>query len=195
VNLRLLREETQAQHEATEAVMPLGGAALTRARYGQILQCYSRFVSAWEDWAEAHVPARLAALVEERRRSPLLLRDLEVFGLRAEPGQRSDVPSLDAALGKDSPEYEAAFLGSMYVMEGSTLGGQYIARQVEDVLGLTPGEGDAYFRGYGEETGAMWNAFRQVLSEIPEEHSRIVIASAKATFEYVQEVMRSCPYA
>lgn len=154
MDLRLLREETRAQHEATEAQLPLADAELSREQYGQVLQCFYRFVHGWESWAGKHAPARLNALVAERQRSPLLTRDLEFLGIPvpadAEERQPGRFPGLPAGDQKDSPEYEAAFLGAMYVMEGSTLGGQYIARHVEDVLYLTPGEGDAYFRGYGE---------------------------------------------
>ncbi len=86
-------------------------------------------------------------------------------------------------------------LGSMYVLEGSTLGGQYIARTVEQNLGLAPGEGDAYFRGYGDQTMVKWAEFRQVLETIPEEHSAIAIDAARVTFEFVQNILRSCPAA
>ena len=48
---------------------------------------------------------------------------------------------------------DATLLGAMYVMEGSTLGGQLIARHVELVLGLTAGQGNAHFRGHNERTG------------------------------------------
>jgi len=197
VNLQALREETREQHEATEAMLPLTGPGLDRARYQQILQCFYGVVQGWETWAAAAAPARLAGLVQERRRAPLLLRDLLFFGLSPLPADRDEgVASLqDVVDGEDSDSaaYEAGFLGAMYVMEGSTLGGQYIARHVEDVFGLAPGQGDAYFRGYGEQTGSMWNAFREVLGAVPDEHSARVIAAARKTFAYVQETMRCCP--
>lgn len=176
-------------------MLSLTAPGLDRERYGQALQAFYSFVQGWESWAAAHVPARLAGLLPERRREPLLLRDLRFFGLDPLPTDMDAERSSFALLlpGKDSPESEAAFLGSMYVMEGSTLGGQYIARHVEETLGLAAGEGDAYFCGHGERTGAMWNAFREVLSAIPDEHSDTVIAAAKATFAYVQEKLQSHP--
>jgi heme oxygenase len=142
-------------------------------------------VRAWDDWAAAHVPGKFANLLEGRRRSPLIAADLEVLG--------GEVPEVDAGEGErwfgeflrgDAGERDAAFLGAMYVMEGSTLGGQYIARQVEKTLGLAPGRGDAYFRGYGDETGPMWRAFKAVLAEVPERHSELVVRSAKRVFAF-----------
>jgi heme oxygenase (biliverdin-IX-beta and delta-forming) len=74
-----------------------------------------------------------------------------------------NVPLMDQKFGADAsgvarptvPEMTSAadLLGAMYVMEGSTLGGQLIARHVELVLGLTAGQGNAHFRGHNERTG------------------------------------------
>ena len=198
VTLRLLREKTRAQHEATESLLPLNNPGLDFQHYQQILQCFYSFVSRWESWAASHVPANLAALVTERRRSGLLERDFAFFSISPDFPEATSEPLLQAlvdGLDSGSVKYEAAFLGSMYVLEGSTLGGQYIARNVEQNLGLSAGEGDAYFRGYGNQTMVKWGEFRQLLDAIPDEHSPIVIDAARVTFEYVQNILRSCPSA
>ena len=201
VNLQTLRKETQEQHDAVEGVLPLTGPGLDRDSYRRMLQCFYSVVAGWESWALRHAPARLLPLVNGRRRAALLLRDIEFFGDSPFPTtteadgehSRSLPGSLQTLLGDHAPgsaEYDAAFLGAMYVMEGSTLGGQYIARHVEQVLGLVPGQGDAYFHGYGEHTGAMWNGFRQVLGSVPDRHSAVVVAAAKAAFAYVHDNLR-----
>lgn len=197
VDLRFLREETEQQHNAVEGTLPLTDPKLDRDRYGHILQCFYSVVHPWESWALRHAPPGLTGMVNERQRSPLLLRDLQHFGLSPapEPEGGARLATVLAGREKSPAEYEAAFLGVMYVMEGSTLGGQYIARHVEEVLRLTPGEGDAYFRGYGEQTGSMWNAFRELLGAVPDEHSPAVIAAARATFAYVEDRLRDCPAA
>jgi heme oxygenase (biliverdin-IX-beta and delta-forming) len=79
----------------------------------------------------------------------------------------------------------------MYVMEGSTLGGQYIARHVEKTLHFTPGQGNAYFRGYSERTGELWREFKSLLTALPETDSDTVIASAKATFAVFRDRLLS----
>src|SRR5580693_9409415 len=77
----------------------------------------------------------------------------------------------------------ASLLGAMYVMEGSTLGGQLIARHVELVLGLTAGQGNAYFRGHNERTGQLWKEFCHALrTNVPDSETDAVIAAAKAMF-------------
>ena len=202
VDLRTLREATQEQHEGVEALLPLTGSTLDVVQYKRVLQAFYAVVQGWETWAAVHVPTRLKALIQERQRAPLLLRDLHFFGLGLGPGPGSGwalpngnlqgIHCLLTGVRPDSEQHEAVFLGAMYVMEGSTLGGQYIARHVERLFGLAPGKGDAYFRGYGEQTGAMWSAFRHMLGAVPEQHTDTVIAAAKATFAYVHEGMLSC---
>src|SRR5579875_2795412 len=152
---RRLREATRAEHEATEALMPLGGADLTREGYAEVLRILEPLVRGWEVWAERNAPADLREMVVRRRRSQWLRADLETMGARpaADGGFVVDWDAVVRGGGGTSGlaethgrGFEAAFLGAMYVMEGSTLGGRFIARHVEAVLGLEPGQGDAYFQ-------------------------------------------------
>lgn len=188
VDVDRLRRETRSEHEAVEALLPLMSPGLTRELYGHVLARMYRVLSGWESWASEHAPPRLASLIQERRRAPLLSADLTALGTPGAAGEESFSSAAwalrfpDAQL--DPAAFEAAFLGAMYVLEGSTLGGQYIARHVEEALGFTPGVGDAYFRGYGEQTGSMWQAFKRLLAEIPEEHTDQVIAAAKGMFAH-----------
>jgi len=58
-------------------------------------------------------------------------------------------------------------LGYLYVMEGSTLGGQLISRHFRQTLGIELATGGAYFHGYGEQTGARWKETVQFLDAAP----------------------------
>ena len=58
----------------------------------------------------------------------------------------------------------AAAFGAVYVVEGATLGGQVIARQVMPVLALTPERGCRFFTGYGAETGERWRETRTAIA-------------------------------
>ncbi len=72
----------------------------------------------------------------------------------------------------------------MYVMEGSTLGGRFIAPHVAKLFHLDAGRGNAYFEGYGERTGSMWNEFRETASmTVPLSQYDIAVTSAIATFD------------
>ena len=189
MNLERLRAETRAEHESTESVMPLMQADFDREQYVSLLQKLYPVVRSWEQFAQENAPANLADTVQGRQRAGMIAEDLATLGAAVEDTTKifpaGNIPGLHAT----EPTYRASFLGAMYVMEGSTLGGQYIARHLEERLGLTQGEGDAYFRGYGDRTGEMWRAFKAVLSEVPEEQADDVIAAAKAMFGVFRDGM------
>lgn len=87
---------------------------------------------------------------ETRRKVPALERDLET--LKA-------TPAVDALVVAPTSRSEA--LGFLYVLEGSTLGGRVIDKQLR-ARGLSA-EGLSFFQGYGEQTGPRWKAFCAVL--------------------------------
>jgi heme oxygenase len=49
----------------------------------------------------------------------------------------------------------------LYVLEGSTLGGQILTRQIHDQLGFTPEYGCQFFSRYGPRVYEMWKTFGQ----------------------------------
>ncbi len=125
----------------------------------------------------------------------MLRQDLETLGVRpaggAEAaGQRIDWARVVGAGSQSEAGFEAGFMGALYVMEGSTLGGRFIARHVEQVLGLEPGRGDAYFQGHGEATGSLWRETTAAIAEVPEAQAEVVIAAAKRTFAAFGEAIR-----
>ena len=75
----------------------------------------------------------------------------------------------------------AQLLGALYVMEGSTLGGQVIARQL-DKAGIA---GRTFFAGRAERTGPLWKQFSQLLAEDAAGTTApdAVVASAVHTFQ------------
>ena len=154
--------------------MPLMGGDLTLGTYVDVLRRLRVIVAAWETHLAANSHWFPASFIAERNRLPLIIRDLEVLSVSGLDAGRCEIPSLRG---------RAELMGAMYVMEGSRLGGQLIARHVEKVLGLEPGHGTCYFRGFGNETGRMWTEFLERLRDIiPEEETQDVIAGAKKMF-------------
>lgn len=169
-----LKQQTQPEHDRVEQTMHLMQEGLTREAYVATLQRLLGFVLGWERWASQCNGATVQALLRHRRRSDLLRADLQHFATAPLPAIYPG-PALSASV-------EAYVLGGMYVMEGSTLGGQYIARHVEQVLALPPGTGDAFFRGYGEHTGSMWRQVKGALTALPESDEGEISLAAKAVF-------------
>ena len=196
MDLRDLREATRAEHDATEALMPLMGPELTRGMYVAVLGMLYPLVLSWEEWAAVSAPEGLRGLVGRRRRVPLLAADLAALGAKPDAGRSAGVDwnaVLEGPNGhpKSDPDRVAAFLGALYVMEGSTLGGRYIARHDQDVLGLEPGVGNAYFRGHGEATGALWREVQEQISAVREDRAGLVIGAARRAFAWFGEVLRA----
>ncbi len=193
MDLRQLREETRPEHEATEAAMPLLAPGLTLGLYKSVLHVLLPILRGWEMWAAEAAPEPLRSLLPPRRRSHLLEEDLRVLGDADHVRQTAEPAPIDwtavvtgADSGKAQPltgsEFHAAFLGALYVLEGSTLGGRMIARHLEPALGLQDGRGDAYFRGHGEATGALWRETTAAIAAVPDEHAPLLIGAARRTF-------------
>jgi len=175
--LERLKTETRPAHERIEKAIDLERRVVTRGAYRNLLIRYYGFHSAWEKAAGGVVQDR--DFFERRRKTKILARDLAALGLSQEEIIR--LPPCDPLMPLPSP---AAVLGSMYVVEGSTLGGAIIARMVEQRLGLDAQTGCSYFKSYGRETAMMWRAFRARLLEAssPDTDDMIVL-SAQKTFD------------
>lgn len=174
MDIQRLRFETAVDHLAVEGALPLMNVGLDRAQYAACLGRIYGVVAAWEEQAAAVAPGWMRAMLVARQRAGLLRLDLAWFGETRRDYGRPSLPEMN-----DLP----SVFGSMYVMEGSTLGGQVIARHVEAALDLREGEGDAYFRGHGKDTGPMWKQFCEVLQHrVPDSDTDAVVLSAKAMF-------------
>ena len=100
---------------------------------------------------------------------------------------RRDVEKLPTA---DVPDFadEEDLLGSMYVVEGSTLGGQLISRIIEDRLKLEDGNGYTFYRSYGPELGMMWREFGRFFNEsVAPENIGGAVSGAQRTFEGIRQ--------
>ena len=94
---------------------------------------------------------------------------------------------------KDLPVYNftvssaAQALGIMYVLEGSTLGGKFLYKHINKILGLNAENGASYFWGYGQQTGPLWNNFITIVSNYAVEKNceDEIIASAVQTFSNI----------
>ncbi|AZA75107.1 biliverdin-producing heme oxygenase [Chryseobacterium indoltheticum] len=115
--------------------------------------------------------------LNKRVKLPLIERDLASLALE------NQTASHDFELAN---EHEA--LGAMYVIEGSTLGGNVIAKQ----LSKTEGFDDVTFNFFGcyqENTGPMWKNFKEVLdTEVTEENYSDVLSGAKKLYTFLLNV-------
>ena len=181
--LGALRSATSAAHARIESVLALE-APFSLSHYVRILQGFHSFLSAWEPALAAALPESLAPWFDARRRGPLVARDLRALRLPPPPAT-AFAPALAGV---------AAAWGSLYVLEGSALGGQVIAQRVRRWHGIGPQDGAAYFCGWGARTGPMWREFQQLLEqEVADAPSRqAACAAAVATFDALTATFEAC---
>lgn len=178
--LQQLKHETRAQHEQIERVVDLAARFRSREGYRAVLARFYGFYVPLEA-ALAGVEGLALALDDlvTRWKADRLTRDLVALGLPAGElaalPRCADLPALPAV---------AHAFGCLYVLEGATLGGQLITRQVTTSLGVTPEYGAAFFSGYGPATGPMWRSFgaRLTAHATTPEHAAAMVATAQATF-------------
>jgi heme oxygenase len=172
--LSALRERTRADHLRLEAQLPMGRPGLTLVQYlGYVRVMHA--TTCHVERALLTVPGFREAVPDHARRvkAPALDADLGARGAardrEREPVRAPEVRTVGEAM------------GVAYVLEGATLGGAVIARNVEATLG--PETPMRYLRVYGDELGAMWRTFCGALEAFAarEGHGE-VCASASATF-------------
>jgi heme oxygenase len=152
--LAALRRATRARHQRLDTAIT---GSFSRDRYVAFLRASLAAIDAIEPAIERWRPAG-AAPSRERLRA-----DLIALGEPAPAAAAAEVlADIDAAL------------GAAYVLEGSALGGQVLARRVEAALGDAP---TRYLAPHGgPATGVRW---RQFLVEL-ERHGAAAPASARA---------------
>jgi heme oxygenase (biliverdin-IX-beta and delta-forming) len=178
--MQRLKEETRGAHASAESAVRLLDDALTLDDYRGYLSRMYGLISAFEaelagfgEWRELGID------FEARRKLPLLERDLAVLGV--------DSAALPVYRGLDLEGDFARVLGAAYVIEGSTLGGQILARHVEEKLGLGAESGAAFLRSYGAELGRRWREFGAAVERYaeadPASLAPRILAGANEAFE------------
>ena len=178
--LALLRERTHEAHERVEARVNLLERTATLADYRRLLERFYGFYLPLESRIAVSLARSLSDFdFEARRKTHLLEKDLEAFGVF--PEQRAAFP-----LCHDLPPLgtTAQVMGCLYVLEGATLGGQIISRHLLLTHGLNAENGAAFFNGYGSENGRMWRDFGTALrqSAVENTENEEILQSAERTF-------------
>jgi heme oxygenase (biliverdin-IX-beta and delta-forming) len=177
--LSRLKTETAECHIRLENALDLMRPEWPREDYVALLEGFYGYVAPWEAAVAVSLPAHLRDFFEGRRKAALLASDLAL--LTGEFDRAQAVTKIEQLPAMNSI---GRVFGSMYVMEGSTLGGRFIAPHVAKLFDLQAGRGNAYFDGYGPRTGSMWNAFRETAhAAVPREQYDVAIDAAIATFD------------
>jgi len=175
-----IKEHTQVQHQSLEAVMIRQIKSIkVPGDYVKLLEVFYSYFGGLETRIEATIGGALPDN-HQRRKTDALASDIIFFG--------GTLP--DKASGSDLPAIRnpRQAIAALYVIEGSTLGGIHISKMIQKRLDLKTTVGLRFFEGYGEQTKAMWETFKEVLNALPDspEEEAEMIATASDTFTKFQ---------
>jgi heme oxygenase (biliverdin-IX-beta and delta-forming) len=172
-----LKIETASAHDRIEDAFDLEGTTRSLPAYRELLVRLYGFHAAWEPRAELALAD--PGFFRERRKLSLLHADLRELGMNGDAIDRLAQCDLSVTM-----RTAAEAWGSMYVVEGSTLGGMIIARYVERRLGLNRHNGCRYFRCYGANVRSMWTSFgARLLARCGSAEEDAAVAAACRTFD------------
>ena len=177
-----LRARCSQAHRDLEQSLPFSTQRLTLSQYcahmqllyAPMVQLEARLQSV------AHLLQTIGVWVPAHCRAHLLAQDLLALG------QALPLPD---AIEAPSPLHNVwQGLGLLYVLQGSTLGGQVIVARLQRQLGLSPPSGCTYFYGHGSHTRARWLALCSILeANLVEPHQQAQAADAAlGTFAYLR---------
>ncbi len=183
--LAKLREQTRPQHERLESKMEVMSDSFTLEHYRDLLGKFYGYYQPLDEKIVAAIDAEnLDFDYDSRLKVPKLKEDLKHIDLSE--NEISNLPICDF-----TPEIDSAenVFGCLYVVEGSTLGGQLISRHLANKFDLNSENGSSFFSGYGKETGKRWKEFGSFATEFAEksENNEQIISTAVKTFETLEE--------
>lgn len=174
-----IRVATSGDHAALEAQLPLMRDDLTIDTYRSVVERFLGFIGPFEQKVWSIEALEAAGMKKDvRGKTHLLERDLSALGHSSESIQQlprsTELPEIS--------DLQMA-IGSLYVVEGSTLGGQIISRHLKSKLKIDNTSGAAYFGGYGRLTGKRWKEYLGCLSSLELDARRdTAIEAARSTF-------------
>ena len=174
-----LRTGTISLHREIELVLGLPGAircqndyVLWLGRYLGIYEPLEHLLAEFPDWDaldRARPPNHTARLLDD------------LIAIGADP---SALPRVEPAQLPALPTFAFA-LGASYVLEGATLGGRLILRDLQTRIGAPIANATRFFGGKSNTIGSGWPSFKSALDGFGDTHPKLqgnVVAGAERTF-------------
>ena len=192
-----LRESTRVLHKEAESrplQRSMARGTLPPGAYVMYLGQLRHLHAALEACLDTVTPSDTGlarVFTDERRRVPDLDRDLAAF--RVLPESVPVLPATAEFIGlieglTDSEP--VSLLGPLYVLEGSTNGGRFLARVLEKSLQIEDGSGLSYMDPYGDRQPEMWASFKILADdvELTPGQAEAVTESARQTFRAIAAI-------
>jgi len=175
-----LRRYTADHHSRAERAVNLKAGLSSLGSYRKLMSRFYGFYAPLESALEHQAEVAVELLFPARRKTRVLQADLRALGVMT-----PDFASIERCKALPRIETVAHVVGCLYVLEGATLGGRVIAPGLEKQLGITAGNGGAFFASYANHVEAMWSSFGRAAEyccDTAESRDHALNAAA-ATFE------------
>ena len=175
-----LKNDTTHNHKALESnvlLSQLMSDHLTVEIYKRIIaKFYTYFLPLEKKITPFFADNKYVPDFSSRRKASHLQHDLQHYNISLE--------TLDFCTNLPDINNQSQAFGALYVLEGSTLGGRFISKKINETIGATPDAGAKFYNGYGSETGAYWKTFCGHLSSYAQDQSYHfdIIETANSTF-------------
>ena len=177
--LQDLRAGTAELHIRLERQLPFFSDQLDTNAFQRLMQAYYGFYMPLENaLLDSDMTSADFDLVS-RLKAPTLRKDLHALGLSAEA-----IECLPICGSLPAINCRPTCLGVLYVLEGATLGGKILRREMASRLGLNADNGAAFLDIYGADTGRRWRDFIAYLGSrsLDTGERGAVVTAARATF-------------
>lgn len=151
---RYLKDAVKEAHDKLEknsVLVPLLGEKISLEDYANALATLHGFYAAVEKNITVFLANRPDLFdYQSRLKTPALEADLKMLG---------KIPFI-SNIEFPEPKNVAELIGMIYVLEGSTIGGQFLARKIGDKFPIR------FFSGYGENTAQKWQEFWEFANSV-----------------------------
>jgi len=176
-----IKAATSSAHQALEKII-IGHIKNIGSQqdYKALLQLFYGYYAPLEEQLHKYFNDNNLPAYSIRRKASSIKEDLQQTGVATD----------NLPLCKNLPlmQNEAAAWGIMYVLEGSTLGGQHIAKMLATKASI-PSHQLHFFLGYGEKGMALWQSFTNAMNGFANntQKENEVISAATEAFEKFQQ--------
>jgi heme oxygenase len=161
-----LKQHTHTQHIHLEQTIDIANQIQNEHQYRDVLAAFYGFYKPLEERLDTIQGLEIINF-KARHKVGLLQRDLTHLGL-----SESEIEQLPLCMDLPHVESLAEALGCLYVLEGSTLGGQIISRHLQELP-------HSFFTSYGSQVGKLWTELKIAAEQFAHEpHSYDVLTTA-----------------
>ncbi len=171
-----LRAATKAAHrDLDHFIFPIIKQVDSNDSYTKLLEVFYGFYKPVFDSLDHYLNDTNIQLYSQRRKPVRILDDLHAVGAGTSMLPVShECPLIDST---------AKAFGAFYVLEGSTMGGTIIVKQLSQQLPLLEQNAFSFFSGYGNKNPEMWNIFLNDLDKNnSESETEEIVSTATQTF-------------